>query len=99
MVKTTRDGPLAEFASDVDAVRCAVAFLGGMQQRNPDTPEDRRMEFCIGVNPVAEASEASKECERPGSDFKGTWRDLWSFWPLEQIDNIADGLREAGLSE
>lgn len=91
MVKTTRDGLLAEFARVVDAVRCAVAFLGGMQQRNADTPEDRRIDFCIGVNLVAEASEALKECERPRSDFKGTWRDLWSFWPLGQIDHIADG--------
>ncbi len=50
MVKTTGDGLLAEFASVVDAVRCAVAFQEGMAERNADTPEDRRIEFRIGVN-------------------------------------------------
>ena len=41
---------LAEFASVVDAVRCAVAFQEGVAGRNADTPEDRRIEFRIGVN-------------------------------------------------
>ncbi len=50
VVKTTGDGLLAEFASVVDAVRCAVAFQEGMAERNADTPEDRRIEFRIGVN-------------------------------------------------
>ena len=50
VVKTTGDGLLAEFASVVDAVRCAVAFQEGMAERNSDTPEDRRIEFRIGVN-------------------------------------------------
>ena len=40
VVKTTGDGLLAEFASVVDAVRCAVAFQEGMEERNTDTPED-----------------------------------------------------------
>lgn len=50
VVKTTGDGLLAEFASVVDAVRCAVAFQEGMAERNFGTPEDRRIEFRIGVN-------------------------------------------------
>ncbi len=50
VVKTTGDGLLAEFASVVDAVRCAVAFQEGMADRNADTPEDERIEFRIGVN-------------------------------------------------
>ncbi len=33
---------------------------GGMQRRNADTPEDRRIDFCIGVNLVVEASGALK---------------------------------------
>ena len=48
--KTTGDGLLAEFASVVDAVRCAVAFQEGMAKRSADTPEDRRIQFRIGVN-------------------------------------------------
>ena len=50
VVKTTGDGLLAEFASVVDAVRCAVAFQEGMAERNADTPDNRRIEFRIGVN-------------------------------------------------
>lgn len=50
LVKTTGDGLLVEFASVVDAVRCAVAFQEGMRQRNADTAEDRRIAFRIGVN-------------------------------------------------
>jgi adenylate cyclase len=50
VVKTTGDGLLVEFASVVDAVRCAVAFQEGMAVQNSDTPQDRRIEFRIGVN-------------------------------------------------
>ncbi len=50
LVKTTGDGLIAEFASVVDAVGCAVAFQAGMRQRNADTALDRRIEFRIGVN-------------------------------------------------
>src|SRR5216684_1497212 len=50
IVKTTRDGLLVEFASVVDAVRCAVAVQRQMAERNNSVPEDRRLEFRIGVN-------------------------------------------------
>ncbi|MDP6805731.1 MAG: adenylate/guanylate cyclase domain-containing protein [Rhodospirillales bacterium] len=50
LVKTTGDGLLAEFASAVDAVRCAVAYQDGMRDRNAEVPNDRRIEFRIGVN-------------------------------------------------
>jgi len=50
VVKTTGDGLLAEFASVVDAVRCAVAFQDGMAERNIDAPNDSRIDFRIGVN-------------------------------------------------
>ncbi len=50
VVKTTGDGLLAEFASVVDAVRCAVAFQEGMRERNTETPQDRRIDFRVGVN-------------------------------------------------
>ena len=50
VVKTTGDGLLVEFASVVDAVRCAVAFQEGMAVRNEGRPEDHRIEFRIGVN-------------------------------------------------
>jgi TolB-like protein/class 3 adenylate cyclase/Tfp pilus assembly protein PilF len=50
IVKTTGDGALAEFGSAVDAVRCAVEIQRGMAERNAAIPEDRRVEFRIGIN-------------------------------------------------
>jgi adenylate cyclase len=50
IVKTTGDGFLVEFASPVRAVRCAIEVQQGMADRNADVPEDRRIEFRIGVN-------------------------------------------------
>ena len=50
MVKTTGDGALVEFASAVDATRCAVEIQRAMAERNATIPEDRRIEFRIGIN-------------------------------------------------
>jgi len=50
MVKTTGDGALVEFASAVDAVRCAMEIQRAMAERSADIPEDRRIEFRIGIN-------------------------------------------------
>src|SRR5215469_14264740 len=50
IVKTTGDGMLVEFASAVDAVRCAVAVQRGMAALNSEVAEDRRIEFRVGVN-------------------------------------------------
>jgi TolB-like protein/class 3 adenylate cyclase/tetratricopeptide (TPR) repeat protein len=50
VVKTTGDGALVEFASVVDAVRCAVGIQRAMAERNAAIPEDRRIEFRIGIN-------------------------------------------------
>ena len=50
IVKTTGDGALVEFASAVDAVRCAVEIQRAMAKRNAPVPEDRRIEFRIGIN-------------------------------------------------
>jgi class 3 adenylate cyclase len=50
IVKNTGDGFLAEFASVVDAVRCAVEIQRGMAERNEGTPPDERIEFRIGIN-------------------------------------------------
>jgi adenylate cyclase len=50
IVKNTGDGFLADFASVVDAVRCAVELQWGMAEREPEVPEERRIRFRIGVN-------------------------------------------------
>jgi adenylate cyclase len=49
-VKNTGDGLLAEFASVVDAVRCAVEVQRAMIDREAGVPEDRRIRFRIGIN-------------------------------------------------
>jgi adenylate cyclase len=48
--KTMGDGVLVEFASAVDAVRCAMEIQRAMVEHNTDMPEDRRIEFRIGIN-------------------------------------------------
>jgi adenylate cyclase len=50
IVKTTGDGLLLEFASVVDAVRCAVEVQREMAERNADVPPDRRLELRMGIN-------------------------------------------------
>jgi adenylate cyclase len=50
IIKNTGDGALLEFASVVDAVRCAVEIQRGMIDRNADFPEDRRIVFRFGIN-------------------------------------------------
>ena len=50
IVKTTGDGLLAEFASVVDAARCAVEVQRGMVEREPERDEDQRIKFRIGIN-------------------------------------------------
>src|SRR3984893_17981006 len=50
IVKVTGDGLLVEFASVVDAVRCAVEVQREMALRNAAIPQGRRIEFRMGIN-------------------------------------------------
>jgi adenylate cyclase len=50
MVKTTGDGMLVEFASAVDATRCAIEVQRGMAGQNADVPKEIRIEFRIGIH-------------------------------------------------
>jgi adenylate cyclase len=50
IVKTTGDGMLVEFASVVDAVRCAVEVQQAMPERNAGVGADNRIEWRIGIN-------------------------------------------------
>src|SRR6516225_10563463 len=61
IVKTTSDGLLVEFASVVDAVRCAVAAQQAMAERDTGVGADSRIELRIGIK--------SRRCDRrePGS--------------------------------
>ena len=50
IVKLTGDGMLVEFSSVVNAVSCAAEVQRGMRDRNAGVPQERRIEFRIGVN-------------------------------------------------
>src|SRR5271168_4646059 len=50
IVKRTGDGSLIEFRSVVDAVRCAIEVQQGLIERNAGVPEDRRIEFRVGIH-------------------------------------------------
>jgi TolB-like protein len=50
IVKTTGDGMLVEFASVVDAVRCAVEVQQAMAERNAGIAAEERIELRIGIN-------------------------------------------------
>src|SRR5580700_10402611 len=50
IIDTAGDGILAEFASVVNAVRCAVAIQSTMAQRNAAIEPERRMQYRIGIN-------------------------------------------------
>jgi adenylate cyclase len=50
IVKTTGDGLLVEFASVVDAVRCAAEVQRGMIDREPEATDEQCITFRIGIN-------------------------------------------------
>src|ERR1700730_8424198 len=50
VVKRTGDGAIVEFRSVVDAVRCAIEIQNSMIERNTGLPQERRIEFRIGIH-------------------------------------------------
>jgi adenylate cyclase len=50
IVKTTGDGMLVEFASPVEAVRCAAEIQRGMVARNANVAPEKRITFRVGIN-------------------------------------------------
>jgi len=50
VVKNTGDGALVEFASVVDAVRCANEIQRSVAEQNIDVPQNKRIEFRIGIH-------------------------------------------------
>jgi adenylate cyclase len=50
VVKLMGDGLLVEFASVVDAVACALAWQGGVNESEATTAENKRLQFRIGIN-------------------------------------------------
>jgi adenylate cyclase len=50
IANTAGDSYLLEFPSAVNAVRCSIAVQEGMEARNGEVEEDRRILFRIGIN-------------------------------------------------
>jgi hypothetical protein len=102
IVKTTGDGLLVEFASIVDAVRCAVELQREMALRNDGVPKERRIEFRIGIN-LGDIDEAHEWLKRllefqPGLTIAGC-KAFWAAmsFPPEIADLYVEGFRKAGL--
>jgi adenylate cyclase len=50
VVDSPGDNLLADFSSVTDAVQCAMEIQGELKSRNAELPENRRMEFRMGIN-------------------------------------------------
>ena len=68
LVKEMGDGLLVEFASVIDAVRCAAKIQDGMRERNVDNDANQPFEFRIGVN----LGDVIVE----GDDIHGAWHAM-----------------------
>ena len=68
VVGTAGDSMLAEFASVVDAVRCAVGIQEELKDRNKELAEEKRMEFRIGVN-LGDVVEDGEQILGDGSQY------------------------------
>ena len=81
IVKTTGDGVLVEFASVVDAVRCAGDVQRGMADRNLDLAEERRLGFVSVSMSVTSSSTATTSTVTASMSLHG-WRDWRAGWHL-----------------
>jgi adenylate cyclase len=61
-VKTTGDGMLVEFASVVDALRCAAELQAALAEENAPLPAERRIEFRINPQLVVSTTGGTAKC-------------------------------------
>jgi len=77
IVKTTGDGLLVEFASVVDALRCAAEMQAALAESNAPLPSDRRIEFRARQKRQHDGADAGEEldprfvgAENGGADYR-----------------------------
>ena len=75
VVDAPGDNLLAEFASVVDAVECAVEIQKELKTRNAEIPENRRMEFRMGVN-IGDVIEEGKKIYGDGVNIAARLESL-----------------------
>ena len=78
VVDSPGDNILADFASVVDAVQCALEIQGELKAKNADLPANRRMEFRIGVN-LGDVVEEGEQIYGDGVNIAA------------RLENLADG--------
>ena len=86
IVKTTGNGMLVEFASVVDAVRCAVEVQRGMLDREAEIEDDRRIRFRIGI-----ISATSSPTARMFSARASMSRRAWKHCQLHRVPRRRSG--------
>jgi class 3 adenylate cyclase len=79
VVTTGGDSVLAEFASVVDAVRCAVRIQEELKDRNKELAEDWRMDFRIGIN-LGDVAEEGDNILGDGVNIGPGWK----VWPMRK---------------
>jgi len=70
IVKTTGDGMLVEFASAVDAARCAVEIQRRVAAKNVDVPQQAKVEFRIGIH-VGDIIFDNNDIFGDGGEYRG----------------------------
>lgn len=90
--KLMGDGLLAEFASVVDAVNCAVALQKGMAERNGDLPHDKRIDLRIGVN-LGDVIVDGEDCHGDGVNIAARLQGLAEPGGICVSALVADQLR------
>src|SRR5207237_3901169 len=78
VVKRTGDGAIIEFRSVVDAVRCAIEIQNSMVERNAGLPEDRRIEFRVGIHVGDVVEEEDGDLMGDGINIAARLEGIWA---------------------
>ena len=97
VVDAPGDNVLAEFASVVDAVECAVEIQKELRARNDKLPEHRKMEFRIGINlgdVVEEEDKIIGNEAAQNSYAAGAWSSLCGYTGQSDREDNPSAVRE-----